>query len=65
MFWDLGCGAGKPMAIASILFPNLKACRGVEFFPGLCKIARDAAKKVEGLGAPIEIIEEDMFKVPW
>ncbi len=47
------------------MFPQLKACKGVEFLPGLCELARVAAGKIEGLGALIEIIEDDMFSQPW
>ena len=30
VFWDLGCGAGKPLVTASLAFPQLKVCRGIE-----------------------------------
>lgn len=29
-FWDLGCGSGVPLAVASLAYPYLKACKGVE-----------------------------------
>ena len=35
VFWDLGCGAGKPLAVAALMHPELKACKGVEYYPGL------------------------------
>lgn len=30
IFWDLGCGAGRPMVAASLAFPELGACKGAE-----------------------------------
>ena len=30
VFYDLGCGSGKPMLIASVAFPELKVCKGIE-----------------------------------
>ena len=31
IFYDLGCGTGKAQMIASIAFPDLKACKGIEY----------------------------------
>ena len=31
VFWDLGCGAAKPLAVAALQYPELSACKGVEF----------------------------------
>lgn len=44
-FWDLGCGGGKPLVIASLNFPFLKACRGVELLTKLVEIAKNTAEK--------------------
>ena len=41
IFYDLGCGSGKPVAIAALNFPQLAACKGVEFLPGLCQVAKE------------------------
>ena len=65
VFWDLGCGAGKPLAIASLMHPELKACKGVEYYPGLAQLARQGAEALKGKGAPIEIHEGDMFCIDW
>ena len=35
IFYDLGCGAGKPLITASLAFPELKVCKGIEFLDGL------------------------------
>jgi hypothetical protein len=37
VFWDIGCGTGKPIAIAAMGYPNLSACWGVELLHGLCE----------------------------
>lgn len=39
VFWDLGCGAGRPLFIASLAFPQLKVCHGVEYLEGLYDLA--------------------------
>jgi len=36
VFWDIGCGGAKPLAIAALEFPELGACKGVEMLPELC-----------------------------
>ena len=40
VFWDLGCGAGKPLITASLAFPELKVCRGIELLENLVTIAK-------------------------
>ena len=35
VFYDLGCGAGKPLLTASLAFPKLKVCKGIEYLEGL------------------------------
>ena len=35
VFYDLGCGTGKPLIAASLGYPNLKVCRGIELIEGL------------------------------
>lgn len=37
IFWDIGCGGAKPVAIAALEFPELGSCNGVEYLPGLCE----------------------------
>ena len=72
MFWDLGCGAGKPLITASLAFPELKVCRGIELLEKLADLAEEIAvntkkqceeKKSEM--APIEIIKGDILKYDW
>ena len=35
VFWDIGCGGAKPVAIMALEHPGLKMCKGVEISPGL------------------------------
>ena len=42
VFWDIGCGGAKPLAIAALNFPELKCCKGIEFLPSLCKTAKNS-----------------------
>ena len=35
VFWDIGCGGAKPVAIAAMVYPSLKACKGIEYLPQL------------------------------
>jgi hypothetical protein len=31
VIWDIGCGSSRPLIVASLFYPELKACKGVEF----------------------------------
>ena len=33
VFYDLGCGTAKPIAIMALEYPKLKMCTGIELFP--------------------------------
>ena len=44
IFYDLGCGSGKPMVIASLIFPFLKVCKGIEFLKELANLAENISK---------------------
>ena len=63
VFWDLGCGAGKPLISASLAYPELKVCRGIELLDKLTSLAESIALNSQTLCneqgkqfAPIEII---------
>ena len=45
--YDLGCGAGKPLLIASLTYPDLKVCRGIEYMEGLADLGKDVATKAQ------------------
>ena len=62
IFYDLGCGAGKPLLVASLAYPDLKVCKGIELLQGLTDIAEQVSTNVitrceeQGLKcAPIEV----------
>lgn len=42
VFWDIGCGGAKPVAIAAMVYPELKASKGIEYLPQLAKLGKDA-----------------------
>ena len=70
IFWDIGCGAGRPLAIVSLNFPQLKKCFGVELLEGLYDLAKSSASQVMNQTAfkdvvPIEILQGDMLAVDW
>ena len=41
IFYDLGCGAGKPLITASLAYPDLKICKGMELLEGLAETAKE------------------------
>ena len=43
VFWDLGCGAGRPLITASLAYPKLKACKGIELLSDLTRLAKKIA----------------------
>ena len=72
VFWDLGCGAGKPLITASLAFPELKVCRGIELLENLVNIAKKIATNQKSLCeakqipiSPVEVIQGDIRKVDW
>ena len=44
VFWDLGCGDAKPSILAAMFYPQLAACKGVEYMPELAASAKTAAR---------------------
>ncbi|CAI2363701.1 unnamed protein product [Moneuplotes crassus] len=74
IFWDIGCGACKPMIIAAIGFPQLKAVKGVEFVDGLYELGKqnieELHKEVDEIGdldycKNIEIQHGDLLQTDW
>lgn len=72
VFWDLGCGGGKPVFTAALAYPGLKVARGLELLEGLVTLAEEI--KTDLLSecgqqnvsvAPIEIIQGDMLTHDW
>ena len=72
VFYDLGCGTGKPVIAAALSFPKFKQCKGMELVDGLVqtgqRIASDCRKicKQEDLElAPVHVVCDDILKVDW
>ena len=72
VFYDLGCGAGKPLVTASIAYPELKVCKGIEFLEGLANLAKEITTKSQeeckkqGIEyAPIVTQQGDILKTDW
>ncbi|CAI2364295.1 unnamed protein product [Moneuplotes crassus] len=74
VFWDIGCGACKPMIIAAMCFPVLKAVKGVEYVDGVYELGKqnieilhEEMSKNEGLEycKNIEIQHGDLLKTDW
>jgi 16S rRNA G527 N7-methylase RsmG len=38
VFYDLGCGSGLPLIIASMMYPDLKCCKGIELLEDLAAL---------------------------
>jgi hypothetical protein len=38
IFWDIGCGSAKPVAMAAML-GKFKRAKGIEYLPDLAKLA--------------------------
>ena len=47
VFWDLGCGGGKPVFTAALAYPNIKAAKGIELLEGLTQLALDIKNDIE------------------
>ena len=41
VFWDLGCGGGKPVFTAAMAYPGLKAAKGIELLEKLAGLASE------------------------
>ena len=39
-FYDLGCGTGKPLITASLAYPELKICKGIELIEALTSLGK-------------------------
>ena len=47
VFYDLGCGTGKPAFIAALQFPELAVCKGIELLDGLVDLANKIKVRLE------------------
>jgi len=72
VFWDLGCGAGRPLISASLAFPELKACKGLELLGQLASLGshlatrlHDSCTQREVSFSPMEVWEGDILNYDW
>lgn len=72
IFYDLGCGSGQPLMVASLAFPKLKACRGIELLEGLARLGDEVTGKLQGISnyravpcAPITVTQGDIIAENW
>lgn len=71
IFWDIGCGSAKPVAIAA-MSGHFTQAKGVEFLPDLAQLGKDACTELRKLAdeqqvnlCPIEIMKGDLLKCGW
>jgi len=67
VFWDLGCGAGKCLVAAAMLYPQIQASKGVEFLDRLYDLCKETVNQANErkVGAPISVVHGDMLQVDW
>jgi len=72
VFWDIGCGGAKPLAIAALEFPELGQCKGVEYLPGLCEQTKQNMVTLKTLADSsglasccVSIVEGDILTTAW
>ena len=49
IFWDIGCGGAKPVAVAGLMYPELKICKGIEYLPNVYKIGKESIELLQKL----------------
>lgn len=72
VFWDLGCGAGRPLVTAALAFPQLKACKGVELLEQLAWLGAQIATRLATMCsekqlscAPVDVVKGDILSHDW
>ena len=72
VFWDLGCGSGRALVVASLVFGRvLTQVNGVEYLEGLAKIAGECVEKSLALAGEWPHVEDskvytgDLLKIDW
>ena len=49
VFYDMGCGSGQPLMIASLAYPKLARCVGIELLVDLARLGQEVTNKLCGL----------------
>jgi len=77
VFWDLGCGTGKPLIAAALGSHSFSKICGVELLEGLCNAAKKVVEEYiqkaiynnidtkERLESLFTVVQNDMLKVDW
>ena len=66
VFWDLGCGAGRALLAAALLYPKLKVY-GVEYLPELAELCRRTVSSLDTQlqVARVTVLQGDILDVDW
>ena len=72
VLYDLGCGSGLPMIIASMMYPDLQSCKGIELLEDLATLGLQVSERMQKICSniarrfsPIELIQGDILTVNW
>jgi len=66
VFWDLGCGTGKCLITAALLYPDLAAVKGVELLEGLYAACCGAVSALQvDSKVAMAVIQGDILAVDW
>lgn len=72
VLYDLGCGSGRPMLAASMAWPELHSCVGIELMPQVYELGNKVALKFNSLcternmpHAPVSVICGDILEIDW
>ena len=63
VFWDLGCGVGKCLIGAALLYPELREVKGVELLESLYTACEECVRRVEG--DRLRVLHGDIVGVDW
>lgn len=72
VLYDLGCGSGRPMLAASMAWPELRSCIGIELMPQVFELGNKVAQKFNSLckqrdipHAPVSVLHGDILQIDW
>ena len=55
VFWDIGCGSSRPLLVASLFYPTLKVCKGVDFLKQLVDLSNQVIMQTKELSVKNDI----------
>jgi precorrin-6B methylase 2 len=65
VFVDLGCGTGKCVVTAALVYPQLAEARGIELLKPLYESCRDTLQSLPAGAAATRVVEGDISEVEW